>query len=55
MRQEAFKKEFEPQCMKIACSACGNRYDVRVAKDGQAYTDFEIICCLFCGRQIKLY
>jgi len=51
----SLKSEFEPKNLTIACSACGNRYDVKVAKDGQAYTDFEIICCLFCGRQIKLY
>ena len=40
---------------KISCEACGNQYEVRVIKGGQAYTDFGIICCVFCGRQIKLY
>lgn len=39
----------------ISCNACGNSYDVSVQKEGQAFTDFDIVCCLFCGQQIKLY
>jgi len=57
-RRTAFqilKREFADPGIRIDCEACGNRYSVKVEKDGEAYRDFETICCLFCGRQIKLY
>jgi hypothetical protein len=57
-RHNAFqilKREFEDPGIGIDCEACGNRYSVKVEKDGEAYSDFGTICCLFCGRQIKLY
>lgn len=41
--------------INISCDACDNSYDISVRKDGQDLTDFDIICCLFCGQQIKLY
>ena len=37
------------------CEACGNNYSVQVQQEGQTFTDFGIICCVFCGHQIKLY
>ena len=49
------KKEFETQGFKLNCEACGNEYEVRVLKEGEDFNDFGIICCLFCGQQIKLY
>ena len=49
------KKEFETQCLKINCEACGNKYEVRVLKEGEDFNDFGTICCLFCGQQMKLY
>jgi hypothetical protein len=51
------KKEFEPESdgLNIRCEACGNEYEVKVKKHGQEFNDFSIICCLFCGQQIKLY
>jgi len=50
-------KEFQDKLngININCEACGENYDVQVKKKGQEFTDFGIICCLFCGRQIKLY
>ena len=39
----------------INCEACRNNYSVRVQKEGQEFTDFGIICCVFCGQQVKLY
>jgi len=51
------KQEFEdePKGQKISCDACGNAYEVKVIKKGEAFTDFDKICCLFCGHQTKLY
>jgi hypothetical protein len=51
------KREFgeEREGLKVNCEACGNEYEVRVLKEGEDYNDFGIICCLFCGQQIKLY
>ena len=49
------KKEFEPQGLSLSCEACGNEYEVRVLKENEEFTDSGIICCLFCGQQIKLY
>jgi len=51
------KEEFQEELngLKINCEACGNEYDVNVLKEGESYNDFGIICCLFCGQQIKLY
>ncbi|HUU39965.1 MAG TPA: hypothetical protein VMW42_03395 [Desulfatiglandales bacterium] len=51
------KKEFEIETngIEIICDACGNEYEVTVRKEGEDVNDFGIICCLFCGRQIKLY
>ena len=49
------KKEFETQGFKLNCEACGNEYEVRVLKEGEDFNDFRVICCLFCGQQIKLY
>ena len=39
--------------ISIECEACGENYDVQVKKEGQEFTDFRIICCIFCGQQIK--
>jgi len=57
MAFKALKKEFEEeeQRIRIECQACGNRYSVKVLKEGDEYNDLGIICCLFCGHQIKLY
>ncbi len=41
--------------LEINCGACGNEYEVEVKKNGDDFNDFGIICCLFCGQQIKLY
>ena len=41
--------------ISLKCDACGNEYEVKILKDGQGFNDFRIICCLFCGQQIKLY
>ena len=51
------KEEFQDKlnAININCEACGENYDVQVKKEGQKFTDFGIICCLFCGQQIKLY
>jgi hypothetical protein len=51
------KGEFgeETKGLQISCAACGNEYVVTVLKEGAEYNDFGIICCLFCGQQIKLY
>ena len=51
------KKEFETEIngIEVKCDACGNEYEIKVRKEGEDYNDFGIICCLFCGRQIKLY
>jgi hypothetical protein len=48
------KKEFETQGLKLNCKVCGNAYEVRVFKEGEEFRDFGIICCLFCGQQMKL-
>ena len=50
------KEEFAPEEERITvnCDACASRYEVKVELEGQAYSDFRIICCVFCGRQIKL-
>ena len=50
-------KEFEAKTngIEIKCDACGNEYEVTVRKEGKDVNDFGIICCLFCGHQIKLY
>jgi hypothetical protein len=54
---KVLKEEFEAgaEGIGINCETCGNRYSVRVLKEGDEYNDFGIICCLFCGQQIKLY
>ena len=39
--------------INIECEACGESYDVQVKKEGQEFTDFRIICCIFCGQQMK--
>ena len=54
---KTLKEEFEPKGvgMKIGCDACLNEYEIKVVKEGEAYSDFGIICCVFCGQQIKLY
>jgi hypothetical protein len=51
------KREFTEETggLIITCEACGNEYEVKVLKEGEEYNDFGIICCLFCGQQIKLY
>ena len=51
------KNEFgkETNGFTVTCEACGNEYEVRVKKEGEEFNDFGIICCLFCGQQIKLY
>jgi len=51
------KNEFETETksLEISCDTCGNEYQVKVRKEGKDFNDFGIICCLFCGRQIKLY
>jgi hypothetical protein len=59
-RLEAYKmlkKEFDgsPAGIEIHCGACGNEYQVTVLKEGEEFNDFGIVCCLFCGQQIKLY
>ena len=41
--------------LKLNCDACGSQYEVKVLKEGNEFNDFGIICCIFCGRQIKLY
>ena len=54
---KALKEEFhrDGNGLKIMCDACRNEYEVRVLKEGEEFIDFGIICCLFCGQQIKLY
>jgi len=59
-RYSAFKMlkgEFEarPEGIGINCEACGNKYSLKVLKEGHEYIDFGTVCCLFCGQQIKLY
>ena len=59
-RHAAFKilkEEFQEELngLKIDCEACDNRYEINVLKEGENFNDFGIICCLFCGQQIKLY
>ena len=51
------KEEFQGTLkgLKINCEACDTEYDVNVLKEGDNFNDFGIICCLFCGQQIKLY
>jgi len=51
------KQEFQGKLdsLKINCEACNNEYEVKVLKGGEDFMDFGIICCLFCGQQIKLY
>jgi len=53
----ALRKEFERESsgITIACDACGNEYTLSVLKDGEEVNDFGIICCPFCGHQIKHY
>lgn len=41
--------------LKIKCKACGGNYEITVTKEGQQFNNLGIICCLFCGQQIKLY
>ena len=50
------KQEFAPEerGVVVDCEACGTQYDIKVVLEGRAYTDFGIICCLFCGHQIKM-
>lgn len=54
---QMLKKEFQGELkgVKINCLHCGNGYEVNVVKEGEDFNDFGIVCCLFCGRQIKLY
>jgi len=59
-RYDAFKilkEEFQEELngLKIDCDACDNKYEINVLKEGENFNDFGIICCLFCGQQIKLY
>jgi hypothetical protein len=59
-RHAAFKilkNEFQKELngLKIDCEACDNKYEINVLKEGENFNDFGIICCLFCGQQIKLY
>ena len=51
------KGEFheETNAINVKCGACGNVYEVTVIKQGEEFNDFGIICCVFCGQQIKLY
>jgi len=51
------KEEFQGDGngLKVMCEACRNEYEVKVLKEGEEFIDFGIICCLFCGQQIKLY
>ena len=51
------KGEFheETGAINVNCEACGNVYEVTVIKQGEECNDFGIICCVFCGQQIKLY
>ena len=51
------KKEFQPESdgLNIECETCRNEYEVKVKKNGDDFNDFGIVCCLFCGQQIKLY
>ena len=51
------KQEFQGELrgFKINCDACGNEYEVKVLKEDDEFKDFGIVCCLFCGQQIKLY
>lgn len=51
--KEEFREEFDG--LKINCKACSNKYEIYVLKTGDKFKDFGIICCLFCGQQIKLY
>ena len=48
------RKEFDAKGIGLHCEACGNVYEIKVFKDEADYRDFQIICCLFCGQQIKL-
>ena len=50
------KEIFEAdKIITVSCDACGNTYRVTVkTNDNGCSTDFRTICCLFCGRQIKL-
>jgi len=41
--------------IRINCDACSNEYEIKVIKEDQEFRDFRIICCLFCGQQIKFY
>jgi hypothetical protein len=51
------KEEFQGTLkgLKIHCEVCNRQYEVNVLKAGENTNDFEIIGCLFCGQQIKLY
>ena len=51
------KQEFQGELkgLKINCEHCETEYEVKVLKEGQELRDIGIICCLFCGHQIKLY
>ena len=51
--KEEFQAELES--LEINCEACGNEYEVRIKKNGDDFNDFGIVCCLFCGQQIKLF
>jgi hypothetical protein len=35
--------------------AGGNEYEVTVMREDEDANDFGIICCVFCGQQIKRY
>ena len=48
------KSELGLASLGIRCEACGNEYEVSVTVEGMPFTDFDVVCCLFCGRQIKL-
>jgi len=51
------KKEFQGELkgMKINCEACKIEYEVKVLKQGEELNDFGVVCCLFCGQQIKFW
>ena len=53
MLKEEFQAELES--LEIKCDACGSDYEVKVKKEGKDFNDFGVICCVFCGQQIKLY
>jgi hypothetical protein len=47
------REDFETDGISLRCDACENQYELKVKKDGMEYTDFDSVCCVFCGRIIK--